>query len=167
MRAKTLAGMVLALTPLAALVFAGAASAQALHADGQVRCSIAGGFGYGVVGHRAINCTWRRFDGTVEFYLGSSDKLGVDVGPTNATSVIYDVRTPDPAPPGLLQGAFAGPGVDLTVISGYGTDVLTGNQGVLLTPAANTFQTGINVALGLSRLRLTYAGREAPRRDRR
>ena len=129
-----------------------------------MRCSVSGGFGYGVVGQRATNCTWRRFDGTVEFYLGSSGKVGVDLGPTNANTVIYDVRTPDPAPPGLLQGDFAGPGVDLTVISGYGTNVLVGGQGVVLTPAANIFATGVNVGIGVSRLRLTYAGRQPRRR---
>ncbi len=168
MRAKTLAGIILAGLTLAASVPAGegTAAAESLHPDGQMRCSLAGGFGYVVVGQRAINCTWRRFDGTVEFYLGSSGKVGVDLGPTNAVSVIYDVRTPDPAPPGVLQGSFAGPGVDLTVISGYGADVLFGDQRVVLTPAANTFATGINIGIGLSRLRLTYAGRE-PRRGHR
>ena len=165
-RAKTLAGIVLAGATLAASVPAGSASAAArgLHADGQMRCSVSGGFGYGVVGQRAVNCTWRRFDGTVEFYLGSSGKVGVDLGPTNANTVTYDVRAPDPAPPGLLGGDFAGAGADLTVISGYGTDVLVGGQGVVLTPAANTFATGVNVGVGLSRLRLTYAGREPARR---
>ena len=171
-RAKTLAGTIVAGITLAVLAGAGLAgagyaSAQSLHADGQMRCSVAGGFGYGIFGQRAINCTWRRFDGTVEFYLGSSGKVGVDVGPTNAVSVIYDVRTPDPAPAGLLQGSFAGPGIDLTVISGYGANVLVGDQGVVLTPAANTFATGLNVGIGMSRLRLTYAGREPPRRGRR
>ena len=165
-RAKTFAGIVLAGTTLAASVTAGSTrvAAGALRADGQMRCSMSGGFGYGIVGQRATNCTWRRFDGTVEFYLGSSGKVGVDLGPTNANTVIYDVRTPDPAPPGLLAGDFAGPGVDLTVISGYGANVLVGGQGAVLTPAANTFTTGVNVGVGLSRLRLTYAGREPSRR---
>ena len=123
-RAKTLAGtaptcFILARFMVIAVALAAGktASAQSLHPDGQMRCSVAGGFGYGIVGQRAVNCTWRRFDGTVEFYLGSSGTVGVDIGPTNAVSVIYDVRVPDPAPPGLLQGSFAGPGVRMTPCS--------------------------------------------------
>ncbi len=162
-RAKTLAGITLAGLTLAAAVPAGA-SAQGVHPDGQMRCAVSGGFGYGVVGQRAINCTWRRFDGTVEFYLGSIGKVGVDLGPTNANTVIFDVLTPNPALPGVLGGDFAGAGADLTVISGYGTNVLVGGQGAVLTPAANIFATGVNIGIGLSRLRLTYAGREPARR---
>ena len=163
-RAQRLSGTVLAAGAFAFLSTAvpGAAMAQTLTPDGQMRCSIAGGFGYLVTSQRAANCTWRRFDGTVEFYLGSIGKVGFDLGPRNAVSAIYDVRTPQPAPPGVLQGSFAGPGVDVTVISGYGADAFVGDQGVVLTPAANTFATGLNVGLGVSRLRLTYAGREPP-----
>ena len=162
-RAQTFAGITLAGIILAAAAPT-AAVAQGVRLDGQMRCAVSGGFGYGIVGQRAITCTWRRFDGTVEFYLGSIGKVGIDLGPTNSNAVIFDVRTPDPAPPGVLQDEFAGAGADITVISGYGTNVLVGGQGAVLTPAANIFATGVNVGIGLSRLRLTYAGREPARR---
>ena len=169
MRAQTLAGILAGVTLVGSVpAGAGRAAAQTLHRDGQMRCSVGrpqvAGDQDGVVGQRATNCTWRRFDGTVEFYLGSTGKVGIDLGPTNATTVIFDVSTPQPAPPGLLQGDFAGAGADLTVISGYGTDVLVGGQGAVLTPAANIFATGVNIGIGLSRLRLSYAGREPTRR---
>ncbi len=165
-RAHMLAGAVLATAALP-LAAPSPATAQALAPDGQIRCSVAGGVGYLVTSQRGINCTWRRFDGSVEFYLGSSGRLGLDLGPKNAVSVIYDVRIPPPAPPGVLQGSFAGPGADATVITGYGAEAFVGDQGAVLTPTGNTFVTGVNVSIGLSRLRLTYAGREPPLRGRR
>ena len=77
-RAQTLAGLVLAIGILAipSLAAPGVAVAQALVPDGQIRCSVSGGFGYVVTSQNAVNCTWRRFDGSVEFYLGSIGKVG-------------------------------------------------------------------------------------------
>ena len=111
---------------LAAVAIIGAASlavcagspAEAQSRSGQLRCTVAGGFGLVVTSGRATNCVYYRPDGVVEFYLGQSSHYGVDVGPTNAVRLAYHVIGADPTRPGELAGNFAGVGLAATVRRG-------------------------------------------------
>ena len=163
MRMSFLAGAVFA----GLAVSGGATPAAAQSAAGQLRCSIAGGFGLVVAAQRSATCTYRRVDGSVEFYLGSTGRIGVDLGLTNAVTVTYDVTAPEDAEPGALQGAFAGPGAGFTVGAGVGANALVGGSGVILTPIDNTYVTGLDISAGLGTLNLRYVGRETPHRRRR
>lgn len=164
MRVKLLA----ALISLAALMIVGG-PAFAQGRSGQLRCTVAGGFGLFVTSGRATSCVYYRPDGAVEFYLGQSSHYGVDVGPTNAVRLAYHVVGANPTAPGLLAGNFAGVGLAATVGSGIGGDALVGgvdNQAKLL-PIGNQALTGLSVEAGVSVLSLRYAGSEPGRRDGR
>ena len=87
-RTKALVAMALMAVP----VLGSAMQARARELPSQLRCRVAGGFGFFVAGRRAITCTYYRPDDRVEFYTGSSDKLGVDLGPANAQKLDFVVK---------------------------------------------------------------------------
>jgi hypothetical protein len=146
---------------LISLFAATSASAQRAGSS-ELRCTVAGGFGLIVGSNRKVTCVYYRRDGAVEFYVGSTSRIGVDIGPNNAARAAYEVVGADPVTPGVLQGDFAGPGLGATVGAGIGADALVGH-GVTLMPIVNVYDTGINVSAGLGILHLDYAGME-PRR---
>lgn len=157
------------------LLFAGAAlfasfgalPACAQRAPSELRCSMAGGFGFLVGSDRKLSCVYYRPDGVTEFYVGSSGRIGLDLGPTNALRLAYRVLSENHAP-GALAGDFAGPGFGVTLGRGIGADALVGGQArsVTLVPIANQSVTGLNVNAGIGVLHLRYAGREPARQAR-
>ena len=128
----------------------------------ELRCTVAGGFGYVVEGQRAANCIYYRADGMVEFYVGSSSRFGVDIGPTNAQRLAFKVQAVDPTQPAALNGNFAGVAVGATLGQGLSTQGLVGGATgqVILLPIDLPNYTGQNIAAGLGVLNLRYAGRE-------
>ena len=141
--------------------------ARARELPSQLRCRVAGGFGFFVAGRRAITCTYYRPDDRVEFYTGSSDKLGIDLGPANAQKLNFVVKGAAVDQPGELDGKFVGAQAGITVGFGASSQALVGGTTghVALIPfvpsslyAPDT--TGLNVAAGLGILDLHYAGSE-------
>lgn len=149
------------LAVVAACLFS--ASAHANVTPGQLRCTISGGFAVVYSAH-AINCVYYRPDGNAEFYVGSSERIGVDLGGTNARRVVFTVLVKEPTPPAVLEGEFVGVGGGITVGTGLAADGLVNNRGATLIPAPHyeTF-TGIDANAGLGVLRLRYAGSESRR----
>lgn len=152
----------LALPSLAAL-----SPGAARELPSQLRCRVAGGFGFFVAGRRAITCTYYRPDDRVEFYTGSSDKIGLDLGPTNAQKLNFTVAGATVDQPGELDGKFVGAQAGVTVGFGASSEALVGGATghVALIPfTPSSFYapdaTGINVAAGLGLLELHYAGSE-------
>lgn len=148
------------LAVLASLV--GLAPASARPGSGELRCNVAGGFGYAVVGQRGITCVYYRRDGTVEFYVGSSSRLGVDLGSLNARRLAFRVGGVDPSEPGQLAGRFLGVAAGATVGFGASTEALVGGATgkAVLTPLDNFDDTGINFTAAVGTFDLTYAGSE-------
>ena len=140
----------------------GAPVAVAQPHSSELRCTVAGGVGIFVVGQRAANCVYYRADGMVEFYIGSSSRFGIDLGPTNAQRLAFKVTGADPTQPAALSGDFAGVAVGATLgegISGQGlAGGATGN--VTLLPINLPNYTGQNIAAGLGVLNLRFAGSE-------
>ena len=147
----------------------GIGSAKAQGASGDLRCTVAGGLGAIVAAQRALTCVYYRPDGVTEFYTGSSSRLGLDLGATNAVRLAFHVAGADPNAPAALDGGFGGPGVGVTIGSGIGASALIGGRtgAVALLPIANTSLTGIDISAGLSVLTLHYAGMETLRDRRR
>ena len=128
----------------------------------ELRCTVAGGFGYLVEGQRAANCVYYRADGMAQFYVGSSSRFGIDFGPTNAQRLAFKVEAVDPTQPAALNGSFAGAAVGATLGQGLSTQGLVGGASgqVVLVPIDLPNYTGQNIAAGLGVLSLRYAGRE-------
>lgn len=150
---------------LAALLFASAAPASAQGGSSELRCSQAAGFGIIVASDRKITCTYYRQDGAVEFYTGDFNRIGLDLGPTNAVRLAFLVSVPGPITMGALDGGFGGVGAQVTLGRGLGADSLVGGATgqAILTPIANEYVTGVNVNGGLGVLRLHYRGMERHR----
>ena len=151
----------------AATMFAAAAPSEARQLPSQLRCRVAGGFGFVVAGRRAITCTYYRPDDRVEFYTGSSDKLGIYLGPTNAKKLDFVVKGAMNEEPGELDGKFVGAQAGATIGFGISSEALVGGATghvalVPFTPQSFTDPdtTGINVSGGLGILELHYAGSE-------
>ena len=145
---------------LALLGGVGVAAAQP-HSS-ELRCTVAGGFGFLVEGQRAANCVYYRADGIAEFYIGSSARFGIDIGPTNAQRLAFRVQAVDPSQPQALQGSFAGAAAGATLGQGLSTQALVGGATgrVMLVPIDRPTYTGQNLAVGLGVLSLRYAGSE-------
>ena len=144
-----------------------AAPVQARELPSQLRCRQAGGFGFFVAGRRAITCTYYRPDDRVEFYTGSSDKVGVDLGPSNAQKLNFIVKGAALEQPGELDGKFVGAQAGIDVGFGASSEALVGGATghVALIPfTPSSFyapdSTGLNVAAGLGIFELHYAGSE-------
>ncbi len=150
----------LAAVALTCTILVGPAAARP--GSGELRCNVAGGFGYAVVGQRGITCVYYRLDGTAEFYVGSSSQFGVDLGSTNARRLYFKVLGVDPSQPGLLAGTFAGAAAGVTLGFGLSAEALAGGATgkALLVPVTNQDDTGINFTTALGILTLQYAGSE-------
>jgi hypothetical protein len=150
---------------LVALVTLSAAPARAGEGAGQLRCSIAGGIGFGPAGKRATTCVYYRRDGRTEFYIGSLTRIGLDIGPAQARNAIFEVSTRVAEPVGALEGEFVGAGVGVTLGRGLAGDSLIGGRSgtVAIEPIANSRLTGLNVNVGVAGLALRYAGTESQR----
>ena len=158
---------VLVAAAAAALIVSASVPAGARQLPSQLRCRVAGGFGFFVVGRRAITCTYYRPDDRVEFYTGSSDKLGVDLGPANAQKLNFIVKGATVEQPGELDGKFVGAQAGVDIGFGASAEALVGGATghVALVPFVPSSlyapdATGLNVAAGLGILELHYAGSE-------
>ena len=146
-------------------LFAPLAAAREL--PSQLRCRVAGGFGFFVAGRRAVTCTYYRPDDRVEFYTGSSDKIGVDLGPSNARKLDFVVKGASDEQPGELDGKFVGAQAGATIGFGISSEALVGGATgrvalIPFTPQSFTEpdSTGLNISGGLGILELHYAGSE-------
>ena len=121
-RTKALVAVALMAAPMIGV----AMPARGRELPSQLRCRVAGGFGFFVAGRRAITCTYYRPDDRVEFYTGSSDKLGIDLGPSNAQKLNFIVKGATVEQPGELDGKFVGAQAGIDVGFGASSEALVG-----------------------------------------
>lgn len=136
-----------------------ATTAQAGIKIGVLSCGIGGGIGWIVASSKSVDCVYQPASGgRVEHYQGRIGKLGVDIGITNQSVLVWAVFAPGRMGPGGLEGAYGGATAEATVAVGLGANVLVGGfeNSINLQPVSVQAQTGINVAAGLAGLRLNY-----------
>jgi len=115
---------------------------------GTLRCDIDGGVGYVFGSAKEVQCTFNGRDGTDE-YSGVIRKLGVDLGYTRHSRLVWAVFAPTAGPHhGSLAGRYRGATAEVTAIFGVGANVLVGGTtgSVHLQLLSVTGQRGINVA---------------------
>ncbi len=144
----------LAATALAAAAFA--TPAQALVKVGVLSCHIAGGTGLVLYSKKHLRCTFRRASGRVERYTGSITRVGLDIGETTGTSLVWAVFAPGSTQRGALAGSYAGASAEVTLGAGLGGNVLIGGfkRTITLQPVSVQAQTGYNLAAGVAGLKL-------------
>jgi Protein of unknown function (DUF992) len=146
---------------LSLLAFTPAAEANTGIKIGVLSCGIGGGIGYIIGSSKPIDCVFQATSGArPEHYSGTIRKLGLDIGVTSQSVVVWAVFAPGKTKRGELKGYYAGASAEATVIAGLGANVLIGgfHNDVNLQPLSVQAQTGLNVAAGVTGLRLRYAG---------
>ncbi len=126
---------------------------------GQLTCSLSSGIGLIVGSQRNVNCTFQPDNGPPEAYTGTMTKVGLDVGVTSGSAIVWTVLAGTNRYTGMLAGTYTGAQAEATVGAGVGANVLIGGSGrsVALQPLSVQGQVGLNVAAGIGSLELHLA----------
>jgi hypothetical protein len=141
---------------LSALVPAAPASAAMIRA-GVLECTVAPGIGLIVLSSKQLTCTYRPDRGRPQLYAGRITKVGLDIGVTGRTVIVWAVFTSQVGFPfGALAGSYAGVSAEASVGLGVGANALIGGTGrsFVLQPFSVQAQTGLNLAAGITSLTL-------------
>jgi hypothetical protein len=128
---------------------------------GLLECEVEGGIGLLIGSNKKLTCTFTGDDNSNESYTGSISKIGLDVGITGKSYIKWVVYTPAGSEIGkfALSGTYAGVSTGLSLGIGLGANALIGGQenNIGLQPLSVEGQTGVNVALAISTLKLEAA----------
>jgi hypothetical protein len=148
--------MITAGAMLAALATATAAQAQSRVEVGVLTCTARGSTGFIIGSSRELRCRFNR-PGRDEFYRGTIDKFGIDIGSTKQAVISWAVLAPTAnLPSRSLSGTYGGVSAEATVGVGVGANALIGGsqRSIVLQPLSVQAQQGLNIAAGVSQLRL-------------
>ena len=122
-------------------------------------CSVSAGIGLIVASQRNVNCNFQPDYGPPEAYTGTMTIVGVDVGFTTGSAIVWGVFTDTNRFAGMLTGTYVGATVQATAVAGVGANALVGgsNHSVALQPLSVQGQVGLNAAGGIGALDLHYA----------
>jgi hypothetical protein len=146
--------------------------AQSALAQGGVRvgtlsCNVASGWGFVFGSSKSLHCSFAPAPGRAEFYAGTINKFGVDIGYTQGGVLVWGVFAPSSnLGPGALSGNYVGATGSATVGVGAGANVLVGgsNRTISLQPVSFEGNTGLNVAAGVGSITLRYQPQTAHHR---
>ncbi|ASW08344.1 MULTISPECIES: DUF992 domain-containing protein [unclassified Rhizobium] len=119
---------------------------------GYLECDIGGGVGYVLGSAKEMDCTFHSTVGhsrRVDHYTGAIRKMGVDLGFTTRSRLVWLVFAPTAGyHRGSLSGLYQGATVEATVGAGVGTNILVGGTAgsIHLQTVSVTGQLGLNVA---------------------
>lgn len=123
---------------------------------GRLNCLVEGGFGLIIGSSKDMSCTFHREDGTTETYTGNIKKLGLDIGVTERTRIVWLVFNAGDAPyaSGALSGTYVGASGEATVGVGVGANWLIGGgrDSFMLQPWSVQGQTGLNLSVAFTGL---------------
>jgi hypothetical protein len=136
---------------------AGAPADAASVSVGVLSCKVAGGPGFIFGSTKDLECKFEGINGAREGYHGAIDKYGIDLGFTGSSYIVWTVFAPSSnVPSGALAGNYGGVSAEATVGLGVGANALLGGfkHSIALQPVSGQVQEGLNVAVGISELRL-------------
>jgi hypothetical protein len=152
-----IAGLLLLLTtPLAAQQRSGGIR------HGMLTCNTSPSVGFIVGSRQNLSCQFKSSRGWTENYVGTLNRVGLDIGVTGRGVMGWAVfAATRQLPRGSLTGRFAGASGEATLGVGAGANVLVGGTGnaVSLQPVSLSAQTGVNLAVGVASLTLEPARR--------
>jgi hypothetical protein len=127
---------------------------------GYLTCHVASGWGFIFGSSRALRCAYAMQPNYTEYYNGSIDKLGADIGYLHSGVILWAVVAPTTnLGQGALAGNYRGATASAAVGVGAGANVLFGglkNSSIALQPVSIEGQNGLNVAAGIVRLSLKF-----------
>ena len=128
---------------------------------GVLECTVEGGWGMLLGSSKGVSCEFKRSDGTVDVYSGTLDKIGLDIGKTEAAYMTWLVFTTVANEPGqfALEGTYVGVSAGASLGIGLGVNALVGGtkDQIGLQPISVEGVEGVNLALGLASLTLEAA----------
>lgn len=153
---KSLAAAVAAVSLLAV---GPAAQAEARIQVGVLTCSVEPGIGFIIGSSKDMTCKFRRDGHKTETYEGNIKKLGLDIGVTGATEIVWLVFSGSSTKygPGSLAGTYVGGSAEATIGIGLGGNFLIGgsSQGYALQPWSIQGQVGLNYSVAFAGLTLS------------
>jgi len=156
---KSFAAVMIGAAALAATLTQ-SADAQASRVQvGTLACSVSAGVGLIVGSQRNVSCTFQPDNGPPEAYTGTMTKIGLDVGFTTGSAIVWGVFAGTNRYVGMLSGTYAGAQAEATAGVGVGANALVGgsNNSVALQPLSVQGQVGLNAAAGIGALTLRLA----------
>lgn len=141
---------------------------------GTLRCAVSGGLSFIVGSTRKLECVYTPTQGRAEAYRGRINKFGLDIGFLRKAVMVWSVVSPGVNhTPGALTGTYVGVSAQVAAVRGVGANALVAANKIMLNPLSVEGLRGVNVAAGISGLRLDYVdlsterpaapGRTAPR----
>jgi len=109
--------------------------------QGVLTCRTSASVGLLVGSRQRLRCQFKSESGRIQNYIGTIGRLGLDIGVTAG---------------GVMAGEFVGANGDVSVGLGVGANLLVGGtrKSVSLQPLSVEGQVGVNLALGVARMRL-------------
>ena len=129
---------------------------------GALNCTVEGGVGLILGSSKEMTCIYDPAGGGKrERYSGRVSKLGIDIGVTAESYITWAVFAPGKVKAGALEGSYGGGSAEATLGIGLGANVLIGGleNTIALQPVSIQGQKGLNVAAGITRMDLKFAGR--------
>jgi len=133
------------------------AAAQTKVNVGTLTCSGDGGVGFVIGSKSSFACKFNPVGQAPQSYAATITKLGVDVGITGKTVLVWTVLAPSAKlKRKALAGNYGGAAANVAVGVGGGANLLVGgsNNSIALQPLSVQGQTGLNVAVGIAGLEL-------------
>lgn len=120
---------------------------------GYLTCDIGGGTGYILGSAKEVDCTFHSAVGSepLDHYSGQIRKLGVDLGFTTRSRLVWAVFAPTAGyHRGSLSGLYNGATAEATLGAGVGANILVGGTAgsIHLQALSVTGQLGLNIAAG-------------------
>jgi len=141
-----------------ALFAAAPAQAQQASRVGVLECNVSGGVGFVITSARALSCVFRGRR-VVEYYAGTVQRFGLDIGVTGPGRLAWAVFAPARGwRPGALAGDYVGASGEITAGVGVGANALVGgsNRTISLQPLSIQVQSGVDLSAGVGAIRLDF-----------
>jgi hypothetical protein len=125
--------------------------------QGVLTCRTSASIGLIVGSRQRLACQFKADRGWTQNYAGTIGRLGLDVGVTAGGVMVWAVLASTAnVPRGALAGTFVGASGDASLGVGAGANLLVGGtrRSVSLQPLSLEGQVGVNLALGVARMRL-------------
>ncbi len=134
-----------------------AAQGQSYLKVGVLTCAVSPGVGVIVGSSKTMSCTFVPEARGPEHYSGRITRVGLDVGVTGATVIVWAVLSKVHGfPAGALAGTYVGGSAEATVGVGLGANVLLGgsSRSFALQPVSVQGQVGLDFAVGIAKVTL-------------
>jgi len=139
-----------------ALSLGAMSAAEARTRVGILRCYVEGGPSYVIGSAHDARCIFTGF-GHRERYRGRVSRIGLDVGYTGKSEIVWAVYAPSTVYRGrALRGSYVGASGDIAVGLGGGASLLVGgnDRTFSLQPLSVKAETGVDLGLGVGDLEL-------------